>query len=406
MRTRRDRGLPGQTRAREAAILCARPLLAPAHLARIQELAARGVDWASFLDVARRHGLLPLAASHLGGPLGSLIPEPVRSGLVEGLHAHAWRSLHLATALPDIIAMLERQGIPAVPYKGPALAMAAYGDVALREYYDLDILIAPDQLERAARTLTAGGFAARDPAGRIPWTALAKSGYELLLTRAPDRLTVELHWRLVPPFLGSPLTFEMIAGRSRPVDLLGRRIASMSHADTVLTTVLHGAKHGWPTLGAIADLAALAMRTESHDWQVIQSESRRLKIARLLATGLALVQRVLQIELPSEPGRFVAADRSAREAADEVARAMFTGRSNGEALRTCLLHLRIADGSADCVAYLARLALMPTADDWVFSGARRASSIWPYLVRPVRLALKYSRPDFDRYARSLTGSTR
>jgi len=53
----------------------------------------------------------------------------------------------------------KKKQLPAIPYKGPVLAESAYGDVALRNFGDLDFLISPvdfGQAKQALRELDIG----------------------------------------------------------------------------------------------------------------------------------------------------------------------------------------------------------------------------------------------------------
>lgn len=53
--------------------------------------------------------------------------------------------------LASVIDALAAEGIGALPFKGPVLALQAYGDPAMREYLDLDILV---RREHVSRTLS------------------------------------------------------------------------------------------------------------------------------------------------------------------------------------------------------------------------------------------------------------
>ena len=68
------------------------------------------------------------------------LPERARD-LERRFARNAQRSLRLTQRTAKILACLARRGIEAIPYKGPALAQTVYGDVAMRQFSDLDILI-------------------------------------------------------------------------------------------------------------------------------------------------------------------------------------------------------------------------------------------------------------------------
>jgi hypothetical protein len=127
-------------------------------------------------------------------------------------------------------------------------------------------------------------------------------------------------------------------------------------------------------------------------------------MSRALMVGLALTDTLLGVALPPVAAGAVRADPAAHRLARQIGRTLFQHPSSRGAFETCLLHLRAADSYADRLSYLARVALLPTADDWVFSGARNASSVRPCLLRPARLALKYVRS--SRRAESIGSASR
>ncbi len=49
----------------------------------------------------------------------------------------------MTAELKAVMGWLEAGDVPAIAYKGPTLAAWAYGDIALREFCDLDILVRP-----------------------------------------------------------------------------------------------------------------------------------------------------------------------------------------------------------------------------------------------------------------------
>src|SRR5205823_3259895 len=110
-------------------------------------------DWSRVQWLAQRHAVTPLVHQALARlPAGS-----VRGDVVETFRAtveqNGIRNLEQSAELIRLLERLEGAGIEAVPYKGPVLASEVYGDVALREFVDLDILVHPRDVARAVRLL-------------------------------------------------------------------------------------------------------------------------------------------------------------------------------------------------------------------------------------------------------------
>ena len=64
------------------------------------------------------------------------------------------RGLWFASELLRITHHLAKKEIRAIPYKGPVLAQSAYGDLALRHFSDLDLLISPRDFDQAKNALS------------------------------------------------------------------------------------------------------------------------------------------------------------------------------------------------------------------------------------------------------------
>src|SRR6202042_525320 len=82
------------------------------------------------------------------------------------------RAIYLSHELTRILEIFESRGIQAIPYKGPVLAAQAYGDIALRQFHDLDIVLRQRDLPAAHEVMMGLGYTERfawprtaDPAG-------------------------------------------------------------------------------------------------------------------------------------------------------------------------------------------------------------------------------------------------
>ncbi len=96
------------------------------------ESVRRAVNWPACLNLARAHGLVPLL--HAGICRWRAVPDEVLSGMARDACQIELRNLDLTAELVRLLAVLQRGGITATPYKGPALAARLYGDVALRQF--------------------------------------------------------------------------------------------------------------------------------------------------------------------------------------------------------------------------------------------------------------------------------
>ena len=106
---------------------------------------------------SQRHGMvrwLTDAARDTWGPQADAV---ARCELV--VRAHALAGLKRLHELGGILECLERAAIPAVLFKGPALAAWLYRDPCARHYADFDLLIRKRDRPRAVAALAELGFA-------------------------------------------------------------------------------------------------------------------------------------------------------------------------------------------------------------------------------------------------------
>ena len=158
----------------------------------------------------------------LSPPVSLLTTEHRRAGkrstesitrLKEDYQNNVARNLLLTAELCQILQTFEAAGIEAVPYKGPALAVYAYGNLALRRFVDLDILIRKADTLRAKELLTARGFVCGTPWTNTQQALLLRTQHNLSLSREGGRMVVELHWEVASSLFASSLQAEDFWGR-------------------------------------------------------------------------------------------------------------------------------------------------------------------------------------------------
>ena len=137
-------------------LCCARTNLSPEIVEQIRGLLHSAMDWPYLLRMAGGHGLIPLLYFNLKNNFPDSIPAPISDQLHVQFLANAGRNLLLAEELLKILALFETNAIPAIPYKGPVLAASLYGDLTLRTFGDLDIIVRKPDIQRAKALLFPG----------------------------------------------------------------------------------------------------------------------------------------------------------------------------------------------------------------------------------------------------------
>ncbi len=309
--------------ARPEAILllcCARTRLDAGYAGRIRDLLSAGIDWGFLLRLAREHGLGPLLYRNLAAVAPEHVPPEVMQTLRAEHHANAAHSLLLLAETTNLLAALRAAGIEAVPLKGPATALLAYGDVALRDSVDIDLLVRPEDEAQAAVVLRAERYA---PEHEVALTDVQRRAFLRLcqherFIHAGHGTEVELHWRPAPlAYAPDPGRWDLWS-RCRPVSYGGRQLMLPAPEDQLLLLCLHGYSHLFACLKWVSDIAELLQAGPVLDHGAALQEARRLGCLRPLLLGYLLAGDLLGAPIPLSVLRRARADGCVALLAAEV----------------------------------------------------------------------------------------
>lgn len=369
---------------------CARARVCAEDTEKIREIARLPLDWAWLLSEARVHRLLPLLAKHLG----EVSPEGVPVGVLEELkglfHLNARRNLFLTKELLGILSLLEAEGIETIPYKGPILSASVYGDLALREFSDLDILVRRRDVLRARDLLLARQYTTHFHLPTKHEKAFLRYQSEYSLLRR-DGMLVEIQWRIAPDYFSFALTPEDLMGRLSWGRLGGRSLPMLSPEDLLIILCAHGAKHMWSRLAWVCDVAELLRAETDLDWEIVMSRGHALGARRMISLGLVLARDLLGAPIPEAVNQRLEEDAVVKSLGGQVWRRFTSGVSNSEPglAELCRFNLKARERWRDRFRYGLRLALTPTQGDWALLPLPAPLFFLYYVVRPARLALQY-----------------
>lgn len=289
---------------------------------RLRELTTSGPDWMRTIELAKAHGLRPLLFRHLEGTLGQTLPRDVLASLWIHQEQLRAKNLRMRDELLEIVHLLEHEGIPVLPLKGPMLALQAYKDLALREFGDLDLLVPIEHRARARQLLAERGYASFFPISADAEAALLRSPmhYHIALKR---ELMVELHWKTDAEFPIEPLgdtEWWKTLGRVRVGDIDVRILAPHEQA---LALCLHGSKHHWSSLHWLVDIAELLALHPDIDWDWMLTRAGELRANRRLALGLRLLRDNMDCRFPAQVEAWLGQQETVLLLANDIASAWF-----------------------------------------------------------------------------------
>lgn len=370
----------------ELELLCA--CASPDFAQNAAELFRQGarIDWARFLALATNHHVLPLVQRALKVVPGTA-PAEWRDWLRTRQTAIAGHNLRAAATLRRLQERLAGAGIPLVPVKGPALALLAYGDVALRQFEDLDLIVRRDDLLRAVAVLEADGFRLRELAAHVDRARYLKTLQNWSLEK-PGFPPLDLKPVLISHVLCRADSADDLLAAGRPMPNETVRFLSVPGPPAMLLAVcLDGANEAWFKLSSVADVGALLAKYAGLDWARVLAAARRSGQRRSLLVGAGVARELFGMALPEAFGAALARDpaagRLAREAAD---RFWAEAPRQDIAFRQSWFAFRTRERLRDRVRFLRRLLCVPGAYEFTRWNWPRALQPFYALVRPLRLA--------------------
>jgi hypothetical protein len=356
---------------------------------------AQPLDWPALLKLANHHQVIPQLYTRLASaPFAPGLPPQPLQQLKSQYWSIALRNQRLAETLLETTHQLAQAGIPSIPFKGPVLAVQAYGDLRQRQFLDLDLLVAESDSLPALHLLTQAGWQPEHPLDPRTASWMVRSAYHLRLRRAsPARPAdvLEIHWTIADRSHVHPLkAADLWADLSR-FELLSQELPRLSLLNTLLAACLHGASNQWQNLKWIVDIARLLASSDSLDWERLLHRARQLGYLRLLLTGLHLAQCACCAPLPEVVARQVQADRGVTALGQLVLESTLPAiRSHGP-LENNRFFLRSRERLRDRLYYLFDQAFIPKSADW--EAVSLPASLYPayYLIRPLRLVRKFAR---------------
>lgn len=371
-------------------VCCARTKLTSEAATTIREILAGPLDWDYLLWEAEENSITPLLARHLSAVAPGAAPAASQEQLKKTCRANTVRCLYLTAELINILRLFQSQNIPAIPYKGPVLAPQAYGDVTLREFEDLDIILRQSDVPKAHEIIVSLGYKPKFDWILSPRAAASLVPGEYNYRDEARRAMVELHTEITLRHFPVKPDLDAFIGNLARVRLSDRDILTFTAEDLLPMLCIHGSKDFWERLSWIADVSELIQSHPALDWDRVARFAAPLHATRMLNLGLALAVRVLGARLPPEVSARVQADRVAGQVAAEVRQRLLSRPFRTlDAAGRFHFRRRMLAGKFEGWRYALRLAVVPSEDDWQTMRLPRALAPLYVALRPLRLLQKY-----------------
>ncbi len=370
----------------ELILSCSRTRLDNRLTDHVLSLLKEEIDWDDVIRIAVAHRVMPLLFINLQKTHSRSIPQTTLKKLKTYYYTNLQHSLTIAGELVELIALFQEKNISFIPFKGPALAESVYGDSALRQFADLDILVGKKDISTMYQLLLSLDYRPEIDLTAAQLIAYAKTEYSLSLYNMDTKVTVELHWNLTGRYTTYPMVMDHFDGHFESTTFSGAPIRQMPVEDLLMYLCIHGSKDCWCNLDSICCVAELVGARSDIDWGRVMELADQIRCRRMLDVGLLLAHHLLAAPIPSRVLEVIETDPIAMKITTKVTETLFIQKNKRINSNFSLFHFNIRESLCDRARYLLYLLFVPSRRDWGIFPLPTNLTFLYYPLRPLRLA--------------------
>jgi len=294
-------------------LACARAHTAAGDEAIIRQMLEEGIDWTAFVRKTVAHGLAGLAGHTLARLAPDAVPGDIRAAFQAFIEQTRKSNQVLVDELAQLIGSLADRGVETIPFKGPVLAKQAFGDLGLRGFRDLDLLIRDRDRDETVRILCERGYERQGKLTEAQFRLIHRlQGQEIMFK--PGIAAVEPHTRLTSLKMALDIDYEGLWRRARRENIFGHQMLSFAPEDTLLVLAIHGGKELWWDIKWACDIADFIAAHPGLDWNAIATRARKQGCYRMLLVATSLARHQLGAQVPD----FIATAETSDPAVEQI----------------------------------------------------------------------------------------
>ncbi|ULA61005.1 MAG: hypothetical protein LZF60_280041 [Nitrospira sp.] len=286
-------------------ILCARTVVSEFVRVEIEDLVCDGINWDLVWQMSKAHGVAPLVYRNLAAICPAAVPSAIHEAFRRQNQATILMNSVLAKELVALLDVLAAKGVTAIPFHGSTLAQVAYGDLNLREWEDIELIVEQGAVAQAGKVLWSHGYQRTNT--DIDAEAESRESNHVFLKRN-GVVAVNLQWGLSRHHVGFRLDRSALWGRLKPVGLPTKTVMGLCPEDLLILLCVHGTIHAWKQLKWVCDIAELVRRKPALDWSRVLFQASEWGCRRMVLLGLAMAQNLFDIALPRMVSHEIDAD--------------------------------------------------------------------------------------------------
>ena len=285
-------------------------------LKQIEKISRQALDWVRFINLTKRHGVAPLAYANLYRAGTFSENENALENLRYEYMRNSGRTMALAAELVRVLKLMQINEVLVIPFKGPVLAQEFYGNLALRQAGDLDVLVDKTAVHKFDSLIRNLGYHRTRPHSTLTRRQLDYfkfRNHHFQYRSQIGNISIELHWRLQLLPLLRHHAVKSLQKRGGKIEIAGFQVITLSTEDQLLNLCVHGAAHGWGHLFWLVDIAEIVRKHPDFKWNAFMISAKEQNAERAVGQGITLAHLLLNCSLPEPVKVLVQRDGTMRQ---------------------------------------------------------------------------------------------
>ena len=263
----------------------------------IKESSRLDLNWKDISNRVASYKLGPLLYRQLHDSEG--IPQSVKQALREDTALVFAKNILLLQELESLIEKFRQGGIEIIILKGAALAYEVYGDIALRGFDDIDILIKRKDRDKIFSILRKCGYSISQKE-RLDFSLKYRSQ---VLFAKDSKFFIDLHWNLMDLERYNKVTnidLDRIWNNKQPLDIKGISSYQLSLNDTIIYQCLHLAiQHAFKGLLMCVDINELISKYKGKiNWDSLIEDVAYYRVKKPVFYAFLFTKRMFNSDIP------------------------------------------------------------------------------------------------------------
>lgn len=267
------------------------------------------INWKQLQKLVSFHSIRPILNHALSVcDSNTEVPLGFTDTLKNACISQSFYNMAFKVEIPNLLRLLEANGIAAMPFKGIVFTHSFYPKENLREAGDLDILIHKKDIKKALKVLIDNAYnykviVLNQQSENHNFITNISSYSEISLRKTmwnSANVNLDLHWALHYEHLPLKTPIDLFFNSLKKEKFYDNE-CKMPSIETIFWTMLvhHGGKESWLKIKNLCDLLMFYKKFGHEiDWKEILRKSENIKIKRNLLFGFYYLEKYFEIQIP------------------------------------------------------------------------------------------------------------